>query len=489
MERSLAARRMLAARTLRREMVRRAVLENGRWDIFLKHVLGYDLRQFHADLFAHELENRESLSLAPRGYGKSTILTMGRSLYEIVRDPNIRILIASKTALQAEVFLRGIKAHLESNRELIATFGRFQSDAKWDTREIVVAGRTENHIESTVTTVGVGGPVASRHYDLILGDDLVDEKNSRTEVQRDQVRTWFYKTLYPTVVDQTSRVSLHGTRFHPLDLWGNIAAGDQEVATMIVRAIPGDGTTPWPEKFSLERLEQLRRKLGSTIFNSQYQNDTEMMKGSIFREAWFREWSRPPTWTDDDGVQHVGWEKCDSWVGCDPAATKANIILTGRKAESDWWTIAVCSRAYDEDEGDYGREVFFRYLWRGRVTKDDYVRRVAAVYARFNPVIVAVEDVAAQEYLCQDLEKVVPVRRVSRPNDKVSRAYGLQAFFENGQILFPAASTLDAEEADTWRAAREELMLFPDGAHDDLFDAIETAAMATLGGGVEVFSV
>ncbi len=65
-------------------------------------------------------EARETcLQLAPRGFGKSTILTITRAVYEILRNPNIRILIASNTQLQAEVFLREIKFHLEHNPRVL----------------------------------------------------------------------------------------------------------------------------------------------------------------------------------------------------------------------------------------------------------------------------------------------------------------------------------------------------------------------------------
>jgi hypothetical protein len=130
------------------------------------------------------------LQLAPRGFGKSTILTITRAVYEILRNPNVRILIAANTQLQAEVFLREIKAHFERNERLREYFGNFVSEDKWDTREIVVAPRTSTAKESTITCVGVGGPVASRDYDLIIADDLVDEENARTETQRERVRTW-----------------------------------------------------------------------------------------------------------------------------------------------------------------------------------------------------------------------------------------------------------------------------------------------------------
>jgi predicted phage terminase large subunit-like protein len=83
-----------------------------------------------------------------------------------------------------------------------------------------------------------------------------------------------------------------------------------------------------------------------------------------------------------------------------------------------------------------------------------------------------IETVAAQEYLAQDAEKHMPVGRLERTTDKVARAYWLQAFFENGQILIPEKSL--ARDYATWQALLDELLLFPQAEHDDLFDGLQT---------------
>lgn len=70
-----------------------------------------------------EAAKETCLQLAPRGVGKSTILTITRAVYEILKDPNIRNLIASNTQLHAEVFLREIKLHLEHNVRVLDYFG------------------------------------------------------------------------------------------------------------------------------------------------------------------------------------------------------------------------------------------------------------------------------------------------------------------------------------------------------------------------------
>ena len=63
--------------------------------------------------------------------------------------------------------------------------------------------------------------------------------------------------------------------------------------------------------------------------------------------------------------------------------------------------------------------------------------------------------------MAQDAEKWMPVERVKRTTDKVARAYWLQPFFENAQILMPAKHVVG--DYTLWQALMDELVLFPQG--------------------------
>jgi predicted phage terminase large subunit-like protein len=159
------------------------------------------------------------------------------------------------------------------------------------------------------------------------------------------------------------------------------------------------------------------------------------------------------------------------YVGCDPAATRKDAILSAAKSDTDWWTIVVGARLQEGYEGK-DSPIYVKEVWRARCTKEEYLTKLRAVNDHYRPVKVIIETVAAQEYLAQDAERYMPVRRMSRTTDKIARAYWLQAYFENGQILFPDRNLV--LDYSTWLALLEELLLFPQGEHDDLFDGLQT---------------
>jgi predicted phage terminase large subunit-like protein len=277
-------------------------------------------------------------------------------------------------------------------------------------------------------------------------------------VQRDKVKTWWYKTLV-LCCEPDGRIFILGTRYHHLDLYGHPIRNEYAGNYQIIPAISSDGKTPWPEKFPLEWLEERKKKAGSTIFNAQYQNDTSLMKGHNFKEEWFQFYNVEPN-----------WEEMHFFVGCDPAATTKDALLSKTKANTDWWTIVVGGRPIKG--GIYASEVYLRDVWRSSCTKEEYLERLKRFNEKYKPLKVLIETVAAQEYLAQDAEKHMPVERLERTTDKVARAYWLQAFFENGQILIPEKSLV--RDYITWQALLDELLLFPQAEHDDLFDGLQT---------------
>lgn len=242
--------------------LRKAIIENRRLDL-LAEAMGLAPRPFQREIQRFQLRHPHSLVLAFRGSGKTTTATIVHSIWHILANPNIRILIASKTSSFAQDILKEIKAHLESDR-IVELFGQ-QRGQNWSGTEIDVLGKTSASKEATVTTVGAEGQVVGKHYDVIFADDLVDEDNSRTPYMRERVLTFFYKTLMPTLEPFVQGTKLPGelhvlgTRYHYEDLYGHLMKNEMSDCHMIVPALDDEGRTPWPQKFSARFFTDLRR--------------------------------------------------------------------------------------------------------------------------------------------------------------------------------------------------------------------------------------
>jgi len=468
------------------QYLKNQILNHDRMDLLMTEVLGYLCTDFHIAMWYGiklnrvVIENQKNgkdqiwnMTLAPRGHGKSTILTISRCILEILKNPNIRILIASKTDDNAVTFLSEIREKLKKDR-LVEIFG-VQQGKTWNDGNIRVLPRTSEDKEDTVTTIGVGSNPSSRHYDLILADDLCDEENSRTDGQRDKIRTWFFKLLDPCLEPDGGEISIIGTRFYPDDLLGHLIdviftkknkSGkvlkkyyQRYPALLKKRVVRPDWpehkkwAALWPEKFSVKFLLRKRGILGSIIFNSQYQNDVEGMKGKIFKYEWFQ-WFKP---------DEINVSKLIKFQGVDLA------IKQSENADKfAHVTIGIDKKTRNIYVLDYYDRVT-HYNNQKKVIKENF--------EQWDPVRVGIESNGYQLALIQDMQtdkKLSKIRAVPvfTDKDKTARAWKLSAYFERGQVYLQ----------EGMHHLMEHMMKMPSGRYKDLFDALDIAINLALGG-------
>ena len=135
----------------------REYAKRGRDDLFwlCKNVLGYDKVQKkpHQDLidFMESSTRRTRLILMPRGSFKSSVITVAYTIQQMIRNPNIRILISSETQNKSIKFVSEIKAHIEGNAKFKALYGNWMNRGNiWKSNEFVIKPRTIPKKEPTI---------------------------------------------------------------------------------------------------------------------------------------------------------------------------------------------------------------------------------------------------------------------------------------------------------------------------------------------------
>src|SRR5688572_7973903 len=132
---------------------------------------------FHKPLceFIQTTPYRKNLYMLPRGHLKTSLITIGRNIQRILKNPQTRILIASNKSENAEAMLAELKGCL-ADPYLVWAFPEIlyadpaRDAEKWTNSQIIVK-RPRRTKEATIETIGVSGELTSKHYDHGTFDD------------------------------------------------------------------------------------------------------------------------------------------------------------------------------------------------------------------------------------------------------------------------------------------------------------------------------
>lgn len=446
-----------------------------------KYITCRSLQPLHASIIHNVSDNQASMDLAPRGHGKSTIGDVDFCITKVLRNPDIRIMIGSKTQTQASAFLKEIRTHFEQNVNLIRIFGDWKKsrDNVWNDKEFTVNRRTVIKKEATVSALGASGAVVSKHFDIIIGDDLVGFENARTEAQRKVLKEWFYSSLYPTL-EPDGEIHILGTRYSPMDLYEDLIKSKNYKINVQQAITVKDGQeySLWESKFSLEKLRSIREEAGLIIFNMQYQNNTELAKGKIFKYKYFKHFEEYEVdydlnrvrvkVLDSQGVPY--WIPVRIYMGADLA------ISEDETSNNDYFVLTVIGV-------DKNKNVYVLDYLKERLTFNAQLNAILDYGKNKFPMVerIGVETVQYQKSLAQEIRRLslLPVVNIQTSKDKVTRAMRRSALFENGKVWFRIGMD-DLEEC---------LLLFPEVDHDDLFDGLDFAlTVADQGNSVRVLN-
>jgi phage terminase large subunit-like protein len=183
------------------------------------------LHKWLADLVQHN-ENSRQLYLLPRGHFKTTIITVGYVIQQILENrmsgkPDLRCLILSAKDDHALTMSDAIKMFFVNSPRMRALWPDWCSEKDWGSRSewSTPARKLFNIVtkrEPTVVASGFKSKLASKHYDLIILDDPIDEDDT-SELGRLEALTNYGKIV--PLLDMGGRLIVVGTRYHYDDLY------------------------------------------------------------------------------------------------------------------------------------------------------------------------------------------------------------------------------------------------------------------------------
>jgi hypothetical protein len=245
-----------------------------------------------------ELEPDGHLDLWAREHYKTSLGTFAGSIQEILHDPEITIGVFSHTKSIAEKFVAQVKREFEANTRLRRLYSdvcwlKPGSEAPvWAAKEFTVRRKT-NPKEATMEAHGlVDGQPTSRHFGLLLYDDVVTRESvTNPEQIRKTTEAW---ELSDNLGSGTRRKWMIGTRYHFGDTYGDIIQRGI-VKARVYPATDNGQINGKPVLLSQDEWEKKKKTQLSTLAAQMLQNPLSG-KERTFDPAWFKRWEvRPAT--------------------------------------------------------------------------------------------------------------------------------------------------------------------------------------------------
>lgn len=401
-----------------------------------KYILGYEDMTFHLHKGYAEAQQglgagARELREGPRGSFKSTIWTIGWSVQQILRNPEVTILIISNSDPLASSKLEEIKNHFVNPRgRLCLLFPEMccekaahrGSGSSW---KVPCAKRATT--EGTIDAAGVGTSRTGRHYDVILGDDFWNEKSVTNEEATTKVESARRK-LFGLAKDQNKVIVVFvATRFAHDDPTESLLAGGYQ--GLIVSGVLPCGRPLFPERASLATYMGQLAENGVYDFSCQI-----MLNPTVGDMAFKREWFRYLRFAQIHAEAAAGRLDYRVVILTDAAVAGA--------ASSD--NIAIGAVVCDS----LGRRTLVGYV-RAKMAPNAFLEEVEKQSDRWNPVAVArqktsletaISAFAAENDRRRQKEGKEPIRwydySLHKREKKMRITASLQPRMASGQMFF-----------------------------------------------------
>lgn len=381
--------------------------------------------------------------------GKTTQLSVLRTVWELGRNPNLRFIIVSATAEMSGKIVKAIANLIENNEAVKAIFPDLKPDrdAQWTGSKIRVK-RTSFAKDPSVTGIGVHGAIVGARADRLILDDILGPENTRTPELCRGVIEW-YRAAVLTRLTKDAKILCVGTAWKPEDLYHVLAR--EGFTWKRFPVINAKGVMTWPEVWPMTRIEDKKKELGPLEFARNLLCKARDDNEARFQEAWFDKAKKAG---EKFSIVHELEEVppgCFVFTGVDLAFAK------NKKSDI---TALFHMLVYPD-----GKRRILK-IEAGKWNGPDTLARIENAFDRYGSIFV-VESVAAQIYLLQfahERNAIPIIPFITTGNKKWDPTFGVESIAVevfNGSWILPSRDGTDPE-IEKWI---EECLFFSPNAH------------------------
>jgi hypothetical protein len=373
--------------------------------------------------------------------GKTSQISIGRVLWELGKNPSLRVAIVSNTNNQAKKIVTTLGQYIKKSDMLRAVFPHLQPakdvSLPWTSTALTVE-RALLAKDPSVQACGVGGNIMGSRIDLLIFDDILDFENTRSIDQMDRLFAWMRSTPLGRLTAK-GRVWAITNAWHPKDPMHRLVAEHRYEGQRFPVVDPVTGELSWPEHWSYERIARQREDLGPVEAARQLDCVARDDATARFKQEWLDTCiARGQGFSLVEQVEQLpaGFA---IFTGVDLAVQKhAAADLTA------FFTLLL--------HPDGTRQVL--WLEAGRWTGPEIVERIEEHSKRYGGIVV-VENNAAQDYILQFARVATraTVRSFTTGRNKANPAFGVESMATElaaGKWIIPSRAGRVTGELAEW---------------------------------------
>lgn len=402
----------------------------------------------HHRLIARKLEavargevKRLMIFMPPR-HGKSRLASEFFPAWFLGRNPKQQVIACTYAQELANDFGRKVRNQLQDPLfQAIFPESGLREDSK-------SASRFHTSEGGVYFAVGAGGPITGRGAHVLLIDDPIkNSEEADSETHRRKLKDWYASVAYTRLMPGGAVVVIQ-TRWHEDDLAGWLLRehAHEGWEVLSLPAISEEDQPLWPEAFPLERLQAIKRAVGSRVWEALYQQRPSPAEGGLIKRGWWKYYREAPSVFD---------EIIQSWDATFKDTQKSDFVV------GQVW-------------GRVGGDKYLLDQVRGRMdfpTTVQAIRMLSAKWPQAHAKLV--EDKANGPALIAVLGSEIPGLIPVQPmGSKEARVSAVTPTIEAGNVYLP-----DPSLAEWVGDFVEECSAFPSAAHDDQVDAMSQALL------------
>jgi hypothetical protein len=394
----------------------------------------------HRDWHAHIEANPWAGILAPREHAKTTQIAIGRTLWRLGRNPDLRIKIISSNDDEATKRVQAIGEHIERNRRVHEVFPDLRPAERQNwTKHSITVQREVITPEPSVEAYGVLATGSGARADEIIFDDPVDFRNAILNPGSRKAVIGAVEDVWLNLLTPEGRVVYIATPWHNADLTAKLKGERKKTWAFFERFIDKDYTPLWPEKWPRDILRRHEERIGKRAFARGFFGIPLSDEDAVFNLALIGEGRSSPGKVRDYSL---------AVKDVDPSFLRFLGADLGISKSEDAKYTAIWVVAYDQGRN----EIIPLEVVHGRYSSPETARKVVALYKTHRFTLGMIENNAYQNALLEWI----------RTLKDAPAGMPLQGFCTGAQkadLLLGVPGLAAEMDAWGWR--------FPLGGHDD----------------------